>query len=140
MDQNELKQFLTSFKETDIEELRLESDELKIYFKKSEVFTPEVPVIVEAKKEDAVEEKKLVAIKSPMVGTFFCSESKGHPPFVIEGNHVKPGQKVGIIEAMKIMKDVNSNIGGKIVKILIKDAHPVEYGQELFLVDTEDVK
>jgi acetyl-CoA carboxylase biotin carboxyl carrier protein len=141
MDQNELKQFLTSFKETDIEELRLESDELKIYFKKSEVFTPEVPVVLEtAKKEEIVEEKKLTAVKSPMVGTFFCAESSDHPPFVIEGNHIKPGQKVGIIEAMKIMKDVNSNIGGKIVKVLIKDAHPVEYGQELFLVDTEDVK
>ncbi|MCB4791719.1 MAG: acetyl-CoA carboxylase, biotin carboxyl carrier protein [Elusimicrobia bacterium] len=140
MDQKEIKQFLVSFKNTDLEEVRFESDDLKIYFRKGEPEVIEPKVKAEEKKEITEEEIKVIPIKSPMVGTFFSSESNDHPPFVIEGNHVKPGQKIGIIEAMKIMKDVNSNLGGKIVKVFVKDRQPVEYGQELFLVDTEDVK
>lgn len=58
----------------------------------------------------------------------------------MEGVHVVPGQKIGIIETMKIMKDITSSIKGKIVKVMVKNGQPVEYGQELFMVDTEDVK
>ena len=67
----------------------------------------------------------------------FHSDSTDHPPFVIEGNHIVPGQKIGIIETMKIIKDVTSNIKGKIVKISVKNGQSVEYGQELFLIDTQ---
>jgi biotin carboxyl carrier protein len=72
-----------------------------------------------------------------MVGTFFNSQSADHPPFVVEGSHVVPGQKIGIIEAMKIIKDVSSDLKGRIVKVAVKNGQPVEYGQELFQVDTE---
>jgi acetyl-CoA carboxylase biotin carboxyl carrier protein len=133
----ELKEFLSSLKGTDIEELRLEMGSSKISFKKSEVEVA-VPAAVKPQPKAVPEEKKLVPFKSPMVGTFYHSESSDHPPFVIEGNHIVPGQKIGIIEAMKIIKDVTSNIKGKIIKVSVKNGQSVEYGQELFLVDPEN--
>ena len=82
----------------------------------------------------------MVSIRSNMVGTFHQADKANRPPFVMEGNHVLPGKKVGVIEAMKIMKDVTSNVKGKIVSVLVKDGQPVEYGQELFTIDPNDVK
>ena len=140
MNPEELKNFLSSLKGTDIEELRLETGDTKIFFKRSDLPAP-VATAVKAEQEvqTLVEpEKKLVPIRSPMVGTFYHAQSPDHPPFVIEGNHIVPGQKIGIIEAMKIIKDVSSNIKGRIVKVSVKDGQSVEYGQELFLVDTEN--
>ncbi|MBN1823090.1 MAG: hypothetical protein JW803_02090 [Endomicrobiales bacterium] len=139
MKPDDLKDFLGTIRETDIEELVLESGDTKISFKKSEV--PHV-VVKEADngQASAGAGKKFKPFKSPMVGTFYHSESPDHPPFVIEGNHIVPGQKLGIIEAMKIIKDVNSDIKGKIAKVLVKNAQSVEYGQELFLIDTEHEK
>lgn len=140
MNPEELKAFLTSLRETDIEELLLESGSAKLFFRKSETadVTPPPAPAPKAKKKELSPEQKLVPVKSPMVGTFSHSESSDHPPFVMEGNHVTPGQKVGIIEAMKIIKDVTSNVKGKIVKVSVKNGQPVEYGQELFLVDPSD--
>ena len=145
MNAEEFKSFLSSLKNTDIEELRLEAGETKIFFRRNNVpvFTslPGTSAAKSAEKMAAKEdEKKLVPIKSPMVGTFYHSDSSDRPPFVMEGNHITPGQKIGIIETMKIMKDVTSSVKGKIVKVLITNGHPVEYGQELFLIDTEDAK
>ncbi len=138
MNAEELKVFLTSLKNTDIEELRFESGENKMFIKKDDVtHIPEPIEKVAAAGPQAPAEVKLIPFKSPMVGTFFHSESGDHPPFVIEGNHIVPGQKIGIIETMKIIKDVTSNIKGKIAKISIKNGQSVEYGQELFLIDTE---
>jgi biotin carboxyl carrier protein len=138
MNPEELKNFLGALKNTDIEELRLQAGDTKIFFRKSEV-TPIVVPAAAAVRKPAVEERKLVPIRSPMVGTFYHSESSDHPPFIIEGSHVVPGQKVGIIEAMKIIKDVISNVEGKIVKVSVKNGQSVEYGQELFVIDTEAV-
>jgi acetyl-CoA carboxylase biotin carboxyl carrier protein len=140
MNAEELKNFLNSLKGTDIEELRLETGDTKIFFKRNEL---QAQTVTATKTEQAVDtlaepEKKLMPIRSPMVGTFYHSGSPDHPPFVIEGNHIVPGQKIGIIEAMKIIKDVTSNIQGRIVKVSVKDGQSVEYGQELFLVDTEN--
>lgn len=73
-------------------------------------------------------------VKSPMVGTFRRSTSKDHPPFVVEGNHVKPGDRLGIVECMKIPNEVVSFSAGTIVKILVEDGQVVEYGQPLFHV------
>ncbi len=136
MNPEELKEFLKALHDTDIEELRVESGAARIFLRKSEVVAASVPVAA-APKKAAAEEKKVVPIKSPMVGTFYHSESSDHPPFVIEGNHIVPGQKIGIIETMKLNKDVGSSVSGKIVKVLVKNGQSVEYGQELFMVDTE---
>lgn len=77
----------------------------------------------------------LLEIKSPMVGTFYRSASPDKPAFVQVGDHVKPGDVVCIIEAMKLFNEIESEIGGKVVKVLVNDANPVEYDQVLFLVD-----
>lgn len=138
MNPEALKQLLESLRGTDIEELNLEAGETTLYFKRSDIPAP-APVAVAAAAPAKVEEK-VVPVKSPMVGTFYHSDSADHPPFVIEGNHVSPGQKIGIIEAMKIIKNVNSNVKGRIVKVSVKDGQSVEYGQELFLVDTSDIE
>jgi biotin carboxyl carrier protein len=140
MNSDELKVFLESLKSTDIEELRLESGDLKISLKKGEVEPLPEPVKPAKPSAPAAVVNTVVQFKSPMVGTFFHSQSADHPPFVIEGNHIVPGQKIGIIETMKIIKDVTSNVKGKIVKISVKNGQSVEYGQELFLVDTADTE
>ncbi|HEX8332909.1 MAG TPA: acetyl-CoA carboxylase biotin carboxyl carrier protein, partial [Segetibacter sp.] len=76
-----------------------------------------------------------VTIKSPMIGTFYRTPSPDKPPFVNVGDEVTVGKPVCIIEAMKLFNEIESEISGKIVKVLAEDASPVEYDQPLFLVD-----
>ncbi len=143
METKEIKKFIDLIKDTDIEELHRESLDTKVTIKRQEI----EPIISSEKKLENVQEikevkkdKQFLTIKSSMVGIFYRSQSSDHPPLVMEGNHVLPGQKVAVIEAMKIMKDVVSNVKGKIVKILVEDGTPVEYGQDLFLVDQENTE
>jgi len=75
------------------------------------------------------------AIHSPIVGTFYRASTPEATPYVEVGDVVKPGQVVCIVEAMKLMNEIESDIAGKIVKILAKNEDPVEYNQELFLVE-----
>lgn len=140
MDTEQIKKFVDLIKDTDIEELQWEAGELKISLKRSDVMEPQqAKTKANGSRETPAEskEKKLPTIKSPMVGTFYRAQSKDHPPLVIEGNHVIPGQKVAVIEAMKIMKDVVSSVKGKIVKVLVEDGQPVDYNRDLFQVDPE---
>ncbi|MGV3631215.1 MAG: acetyl-CoA carboxylase biotin carboxyl carrier protein [Bacteroidota bacterium] len=83
----------------------------------------------------ASEDSKLVTIKSPMIGTFYRSSSPDKDAFVQVGDNVQKGSPVCIIEAMKLFNEIESEISGKIVKVLVDDASPVEYDQPLFLVD-----
>ncbi len=76
-----------------------------------------------------------VTIKSPMIGTFYRSSSPDKPSFVGVGDEIEPGKIVCIIEAMKLFNEIESEIKGKIVKVLVEDASPVEYDQPLFLVE-----
>lgn len=76
-----------------------------------------------------------ITIKSPMIGTFYRSPSPGKPVFVEVGDEIAPGKVVCIIEAMKLFNEIESEIKGRIVKILAEDASPVEYDQPLFLVE-----
>lgn len=78
---------------------------------------------------------KLITVKSPMIGTFYRSSSPDKPPFVNVGDDIKQGQVVCIIEAMKLFNEIESELSGKIVKVLVDDASPVEYDQPLFLVE-----
>jgi acetyl-CoA carboxylase biotin carboxyl carrier protein len=80
------------------------------------------------------EEEGLVAITSPMVGTFYRSPSPEAGPFVQSGDEVEPGKIVCIIEAMKLFNEIESEVRGKIVKVLAENGKPVEYGQKLFLI------
>lgn len=77
----------------------------------------------------------LITIKSPMIGTFYRRPSPDKPNFVEIGDDINPGKVVCIIEAMKLFNEIESEISGKIVKILVEDASPVEYDQPLFLVE-----
>jgi acetyl-CoA carboxylase biotin carboxyl carrier protein len=77
----------------------------------------------------------LVAIKSPIVGTFYRSSSPDKPAYVKIGDKVESGAVVCIIEAMKLFNEIESDVSGRIVKVLVEDAQPVEYDQPLFLVD-----
>lgn len=78
---------------------------------------------------------KLIEIKSPMVGTFYRSSAPDKPAFVSVGDSVQKGSVVCIIEAMKLFNEIESEFAGKIVKVLVEDASPVEYDQVLFLVE-----
>lgn len=78
---------------------------------------------------------KLITIKSPMIGTFYRSSSPDKPAFVNIGDEVKAGKPICIIEAMKLFNEIESEVSGRIVKVLVDDATPVEYDQPLFLVE-----
>ena len=90
--------------------------------------TPAAPAAVS-------EESKYITIKSPMIGTFYRAAGPDKPLFVNVGDEVTPGKAVCIIEAMKLFNEIESDVKGKIVKVLVNDATPVEYDQPLFLVD-----
>src|ERR1700712_2586047 len=77
----------------------------------------------------------LITIKSPMIGTFYRSSSPDKPSFINVGDDVDNGKVVCIIEAMKLFNEIESEVKGRIVKVLVEDASPVEYDQPLFLVD-----
>lgn len=77
----------------------------------------------------------LITIKSPMIGTFYRSPGPGKPHFLEVGDEVTPGKVVCIIEAMKLFNEIESEVKGRVVKILVEDASPVEYDQPLFLVE-----
>lgn len=81
------------------------------------------------------EESKYLTIKSPMIGTFYRKPSPDKPLFVSVGDSVKEGDTVCVIEAMKLFNEIESEVSGKIVKVLVEDNTPVEYDQPLFLVD-----
>lgn len=89
------------------------------------------PPVANASSDDS----KYVTIKSPMIGTFYRSSSPDKPAFVNVGDDIATGKVICIIEAMKLFNEIESEVKGKIVKILVDDATPVEYDQPLFLVD-----
>ncbi|MCX7728106.1 MAG: acetyl-CoA carboxylase biotin carboxyl carrier protein [Bacteroidia bacterium] len=90
----------------------------------------------EPKTPEISDEKKYHVIKSPMIGTFYRSSAPDKPPFVNIGDTVEVGQALCIIEAMKLFNEIESDVKGKVVKILVENATPVEYDQPLFLIDT----
>jgi acetyl-CoA carboxylase biotin carboxyl carrier protein len=86
-------------------------------------------------KQPEVATDNLITIKSPMIGTFYRSSAPDKPVFVNVGDETEPGKVVCIIEAMKLFNEIESEVKGKIVKVLVEDATPVEFDQALFLVD-----
>ena len=146
MNLKELKEIIAIFEEANISELDLEREEVRIRLRKGRapevVGAPQiaeeavvqrvVPALSEEAKKE--EEKGLVEISSPMVGTFYRTPSPEAKPFVEEGDEIKEGQVICIIEAMKLMNEIKAEIKGKIARILVENGHPVEYGQALFLV------
>jgi acetyl-CoA carboxylase biotin carboxyl carrier protein len=88
------------------------------------------PIVERAESTD-----HLVAVEAPMVGTFYRAPKPDAPPFVAEGDAVKEGQVLCIVEAMKLMNEIEAKTPGRIVKVLVENGQPVEFGQSLFLMD-----
>ncbi|MEW5923326.1 MAG: acetyl-CoA carboxylase biotin carboxyl carrier protein [Candidatus Zixiibacteriota bacterium] len=82
-------------------------------------------------------EKKYVEIKSPMVGTFYAAPAPDAPPYVTLNQRIGVGQVVCIVEAMKLMNEIESEVAGRVAKVMIENAQPVEFGQVLYLIDPE---
>ena len=133
-----LRELLDFVKTTDLQELVWEKNGTKISFRRAEVkavsSTPKTAAGTEPVAEEPAVPETLF-IRSTMVGTFFRADSADRPPMVVEGTVVTSGQPVASIEAMKIRKDVVSQLGCRILKSLVADGHAVEYGQPLFEVE-----
>lgn len=147
MELEDLKELMGLLKESDVTELQIEKDGVKVKIKREKFFGGHLdlqqPVFherKEPKKETAPEpesetEGKLFTVTSPIVGTFYRTPSPDAGPFVEVGTRVKKGQVLCIIEAMKLMNEIESEIEGIIVRALVENGHPVEYGEPLFLVE-----
>jgi len=136
MDWDILKKLIQIVKDEDISGLAIEEKGIKYEVRREKGSIS--PVIShEAKAKDTIEEKEedgLVAIASPMVGTFYRSPSPEASSFIEVGDDVEPGKVVCIVEAMKLFNEIESEVRGKVVKILAESGKPVEYGQKLFLI------
>lgn len=89
----------------------------------------------ETPKAESYEDSKYITVKSPIIGTFYRKPSPDKDPFVEVGDSIKTGDVLCVIEAMKLFNEIESEVSGKIVKVLVDDASPVEFDQPLFLVD-----
>jgi len=144
MDLDELKLLIELLKDTDITELQLEREGSKIKIKREKIEelsahpptgegrrSPERTAENEGPSEDEI----LASITSPIVGIFHRSPAPEAPPFVDVGSIVKTGQVLCIVEAMKLMNEIECDRDGTVVKVLVENGNPVEYGESLFLID-----
>ena len=146
MEHEDLKDLIGLLKDTDITEIQVEKEGVKIKIKREKYFghfeAPH-PVAAERKvvKEETLAqiaselETNLLTVASPIVGTFYRAPAPDARPFVEAGMKVKKGQVLCIFEAMKLMNEIESDADGVIAKIMVENAHPVEYGEPLFLID-----
>ena len=161
MKAKEIQELISFLSESGLEEVNIETDNFKVSIKRSaeqQVIAAPVaqaapvpaPIAAPASAPQAApapapvadgggdasaSSGNLIEIKSPMIGTFYRSANPETPAFVEVGSSVKPGDPVCIIEAMKLFNEIESEVSGKIVKVLVDNAQPVEYDQPLFLVD-----
>ena len=97
--------------------------------------TPVAEIAVSTPAPTTDEKSDYITIKASMIGTFYRSTSPESPPFVSVGDTIKEGDTLCVIEAMKLFNEIESEISGKIIKVLVDDSTPIEFGQALFLVD-----
>ena len=160
MDYKQIQELVKLVNKSNIGELSIEEKDFKISIKQKEeqvqqtfvaaqpsfqpqVSIPQIQQPVQASQTsagspaDSTAQKNdnLITIKSPMIGTFYRSPAPGKPVFIEPGDDITPGKVVCIIEAMKLFNEIESEVKGKIVKIQVEDASPVEYDQPLFLVE-----
>ena len=156
MNQKEIKELIEFLIEKDIAEFELERGDVKLRVKRgqpapaTQIVVPSVPAAIpvssaslpagaggaappEAARETPAQEN-LHIVRSPIVGTFYESPSPGSPPFVNVGDRVEVGQVLCIVEAMKLMNEIECDVAGEVVKKLGSNGQPIEYGQELFVI------
>jgi acetyl-CoA carboxylase biotin carboxyl carrier protein len=157
MNQKELKELIEFLIEKDIAEFELERGDVKVKIKRAgehpvghartEMPYPTVPaaqpgqaapaaplVVPAAASSEPAPEENLHMVKSPIVGTLYEAPSPGAPPFVKVGDTVEVGQVLCIVEAMKLLNEIESDVAGEIVKKMGSNGQPIEYGQELFAI------
>lgn len=139
MEYEKIKQLMTDMGNSKLTSIDIEfPDGVKIKMEKNTTVATVQQVVVEEKANDPEPKKEEVQtgniVKSPMVGTFYIKPSPTSNPYVEVGSEVKKGTVLCIIEAMKLMNEIESEFDGKIVEILVKDGEPVEYGQPLFRI------
>jgi len=163
MNLKEIQNLIKFVSKSGVSEVKLETEEFKIVIKNTPDIKvtslphPEVHTVLPAQAAPAVQpaaaapgvpatapqnaetneadESKYITIKAPIIGTFYRRPAPDKPPYVEVGDTVKPGDVVCIIEAMKLFNEIESEVSGKIVKVLVEDATPVEFDQPLFLVE-----
>ena len=134
----EIQALIKTLDNSSIEKFEYECDEYRLSLKKasSEVVVKAAqtePVVEEAAADEA-EEKELIEITAPMVGTFYSAAEPGAEPFVKVGSRIDADSVICILEAMKLFTEVEADVSGEIVEILVKDGDLVEFGQPLFSV------
>ncbi len=155
MNVKDILKLIEYFRKNELTELEIEMENVKIRIKRDQNYKVSIPTPVEVHEQttkenvetkEQVEEikeeikkeekpdKNIHVIKSPMVGTFYRAPSPGAEPFVKEGDRVRKGDTLCIIEAMKVMNEIESDVDGVVEKILVANGEPVEYGQELFWI------
>ena len=157
MNQKELKELIEFLIEKDIAEFELERGDVKVKIRRAGEHTvvharPEMPYVAVTVPQSAppaitpstgvppavstapVPEENLHIVKSPIVGTLYEAPSPGAPPFVKVGDMVEVGQVLCIVEAMKLLNEIESDVAGEIVKKMGSNGQPIEYGQELFAI------
>jgi len=163
MDYKQIQELIKLINKSNIGELCIEEKDFKILIKQKEekleyaevaqpqiipppvFFQPQVSASTQQPQQAAAQASSeqtaatktdnLLTIKSPMIGTFYKRPSPDKPNFVEVGDEISPGKVVCIIEAMKLFNEIESEINGRVVKILVEDSSPVEYDQPLFLVE-----
>ncbi|MFZ6016315.1 MAG: acetyl-CoA carboxylase biotin carboxyl carrier protein [Nitrospirota bacterium] len=141
MELEDLKELIELLKETDITEVQIEKNGTKVKIKREKLISSiEMPVqksavIPEKIAEFEEETQRVITVTSPIVGTFYRSPSPDTAPFVEVGLRVKKGQVLCIVEAMKLMNEIESEIEGIVIKALVENGQPVEYGEPLFLIE-----
>ena len=154
MNSKEIQDIINFIKKTDLDDVSIETENYKIRVKKNlgsisekVIHKSESPLKIDSKEQviqkEEVELKtevekpssKNLIIKSPMIGTFYQSPNPESNPFVSVGDNIKPGQTICIIEAMKLFNEIESEVSGKVVKILANDSSPVEFDQPLYEID-----
>lgn len=158
MDFKQIQELLKAVNKSHISEVSIKDGDFEITIKQQTAAEPQfvampqvlpsmampqapLPVAPATSQEPPAEQAKdqkasnAVTVKSPMIGTFYRSPSPDKPPFVNVGDDIKVGDVICIVEAMKLFNEIESEVSGKIVKVLIDDASPVEYDQPLFLVE-----
>lgn len=156
MDIKEIQNLIKFVAKSGASEVKLEMDDIKITIKtggesrseattyvhqvpvsqpaaQAQPTTAEAPIVTSQSPKD--DNSKYITIKSPIIGTFYRKPSPDKPVFVEVGSTIKEGDVLCVIEAMKLFNEIESEISGKIVKILVDDSSPVEFDQPLFLVD-----
>jgi oxaloacetate decarboxylase alpha subunit len=138
MNIDELRELILLFDQTSIAELEVQKDSFKVNLRKTAGGnSPAVLPVSPAAAEPVYDAAKRVEVLSPMVGTFYAAPSPDAPPFARQGDHVKKGQTLCIVEAMKLMNEIKAECDGTIVEIAVENAEPIEYNQLLFLIEKD---